>query len=605
MLATGPVVALMSLAGVAWSASLRAPQDDQAVLKYLSDAVIANTRSPRPVDATRTSLQGSKLLSEEITQHIKDTMALWDIQGLSIAVVRRRSNDSDNFDVETHAFGVKGRDGAPMTTDTLVPIASNSKAFTAAAAGLLVDNNDVPLKWTTKLRDVLDGFELQDPIADAFTCLEDALSHRTGLPRHDALFGYHVDNPMDFSLNIIKDLNPSAEFRDVWQYNNHMFNIAASLVTRLSGTNFTEFLSKNVFDTAGFKSTTFDYRSAIDKGILTEGFWKQGETLNSTGKRYASWPDAETHAGAGGVLSTADDISIWLQVLLNDGKSPVTKKQVLPSQVLAAMTKGRMVASLGLRVPEMGPQVYGMGFISSSYQGHQYVLHGGSLPGYKTQILRFPNDGLGIAVLVNDEKGTYVYDSIMWRLAEDLLQMPTRVDWNERYRTAFRQQLQKNADDDANRLPSPPNAPLPGASLDRISATYSNPAYGTLAFKVKGDGIMRATTPTWNGAASVLSLQHFSGNLFNATLPYNIRAIDEPELIYVETMHLQAEFEIVDGVVKGFGLWGGGLWGAGEGVESGKGSTAREKAEVWFDRNEWPWESEASISPQAAFEIAQ
>ncbi|KAH7106121.1 hypothetical protein BKA62DRAFT_668823 [Auriculariales sp. MPI-PUGE-AT-0066] len=163
----------------------------------------------------------------------------------------------------------------------------------------------------------------------------------------------------------------------------------------------------------------------------------------------------------------------------------------------------------------------------------------------------------------------------------------------------------KNADDDANRLPSPPNAPLPGASLDRISATYSNPAYGTLAFKVKGDGIMRATTPTWNGAASVLSLQHFSGNLFNATLPYNIRAIDEPELIYVETMHLQAEFEIVDGVVKGFGLWGGGLWGAGEGVESGKGSTAREKAEVWFDRNEWPWESEASISPQAAFEIAQ
>ena len=81
-----------------------------------------------------------------------------------------------------------------------MPIASNSKAFTVAAAGLLVDRDDVPLQWNSKLRDVFDGFGMQDPVANTLTGLEDFLSHRTGLPRHDGLFGLPVDNPMDFSV---------------------------------------------------------------------------------------------------------------------------------------------------------------------------------------------------------------------------------------------------------------------------------------------------------------------------------------------------------------------------------------------------------------------
>lgn len=126
-----------------------------------------------------------------------------------------------------------------------------------------------------------------------------------------------------------------------------------------------------------------------------------------------------------------------------------------------------------------------------------------------------------------------------------------------------------------------------------------------MAFKITGDGILRAQTPPWDGLPVTLALKHFDGNIFNATMPVLVKAIGHDEPILADTMHFQAEFEIIDGVVKGFGLWGG-LWGAGAGVESGKGETPRQKAEIWFDRDVWPWDAgdtSSSSEAQAVFSV--
>ena len=93
----------------------------------------------------------------------------------------------------------------PLYAQTLVPIASNSKQFAAAAVGLLVERQDVPIKWTTKFHEIFDGFELQDPIAQQLANLEDAFSHRTGIPRHDSLWGFHnVSDPDNLSVRTLK-----------------------------------------------------------------------------------------------------------------------------------------------------------------------------------------------------------------------------------------------------------------------------------------------------------------------------------------------------------------------------------------------------------------
>ncbi|KAH7101699.1 beta-lactamase/transpeptidase-like protein [Auriculariales sp. MPI-PUGE-AT-0066] len=514
---------------------------------------------------------------------IHETMRLWDVQGLQVAVVRRRP-DSEEWDVDTRAFGVKGRNGEPMTTHTLFPIASNSKAFTAASVGLLVANESIPLSWSTKLHTFLPEFELQDKLASKNVNLVDALGHRSGMPRHD----FVMPPVKDGSLKLIKYMRPSAEWREVWQYNNHMYNIAAALVERVSEVPFFEFAKKHLFEAIGFNDTTFYSQEVIDSGRVSEGFIKHGETVKNNGTLLSLWPWSKLDLrgpGAGCILMTAEDVVLWLQTLLSDGKSPKTGKQVVPSEVLAKMSSGISAVAPGASSPpELASRVYGMGFSSSSYQGHQLVEHGGALTGYHSQITRFSNDGLGIAVFVNEDS-TYTFEAIRWRIAEELLGMPIRVDWNTRFGCT-------------GRIPSPRFARPPTVPLSQLAAAYRNGAYGRFAFELK-DGVLR--TAGKEGELSVqLRLAHFDGDLFNLTASFLQTAIGEAELFGSEMSGLHAEFEVTDGIVQGFGIWGG-MWGAGFGAPSLPiEGTAREKAEVWFEPEVWPWVDETD--PQSVFQ---
>jgi CubicO group peptidase (beta-lactamase class C family) len=78
-----------------------------------------------------------------------------------------------------------------MTPDSVFAIASNSKLFLAISVGLLVSNKTLAeergkeIKWSTKIRDLVPEWGLMDEEMDRGVSLQDMLSHRTGMPRHD------------------------------------------------------------------------------------------------------------------------------------------------------------------------------------------------------------------------------------------------------------------------------------------------------------------------------------------------------------------------------------------------------------------------------------
>jgi hypothetical protein len=78
-----------------------------------------------------------------------------------------------------------------MTPDSVFAIASNSKLFLAMSVGLLVFNKTLAeergqeIKWSTKIRDLIPEWGLMDEEMDRGVSLQDMLSHRTGMPRHD------------------------------------------------------------------------------------------------------------------------------------------------------------------------------------------------------------------------------------------------------------------------------------------------------------------------------------------------------------------------------------------------------------------------------------
>jgi hypothetical protein len=77
------------------------------------------------------------------------------------------------------------------------------------------------------------------------------------------------------------------------------------------------------------------------------------------------------------------------------------------------------------------PTVYGCGQDRYSYRGHEIIEHGGSNPGFKTQVARFPNDNLGLITLSNDDSGNHIMESVKWRIADHILGLEP-IDWAQR-----------------------------------------------------------------------------------------------------------------------------------------------------------------------------
>jgi CubicO group peptidase (beta-lactamase class C family) len=105
---------------------------------------------------------------------VAEVMAEWRIPGLAMAVVRK---DEPPL---LRCWGMRDIDnGAPVTSDTVFPICSITKSFTATALALLVDQGRID--WDAPVRAVLPEFQLRDPIATEQASLRDLLTHRTGL----------------------------------------------------------------------------------------------------------------------------------------------------------------------------------------------------------------------------------------------------------------------------------------------------------------------------------------------------------------------------------------------------------------------------------------
>ncbi|EKM60499.1 uncharacterized protein PHACADRAFT_179759, partial [Phanerochaete carnosa HHB-10118-sp] len=168
-----------------------------------------------------------QVITPELSEFVEKIMKGGNVPGLTLGVVHPDGT------IELGAFGRKTEDDDEMTVDTLFDIASCSKAFLASSLGILIDDfaqgrNQTPLPpgvhkldWHTKLAHLFpDDWELMDKWASEKITLRDALSHQTGLPRHD--FSYHpTDKPVDV-IRRMRYLRPAFELRQRYHYNNQV-----------------------------------------------------------------------------------------------------------------------------------------------------------------------------------------------------------------------------------------------------------------------------------------------------------------------------------------------------------------------------------------------
>ncbi|RDB18673.1 Gigasin-6 [Hypsizygus marmoreus] len=571
--------------------------------------------------------QAAPLLDEETDAFINKVIADWKSPG-GIAVAFVKQNEQGEWvNVEAKGYGIATANGTKVTENTTFNIGSNSKLFNVLAASLLIANETLtpPLSWNTKVKDVIPMFNLTDPVATKEATLLDLMSHRTGYPLHDFAYRYSDDIPT--VIYKMQFLRQSAEFRDIWQYNNNMYTTLSYLPQKLLHKPYARYVKENIFDKLGMNSTTYSYQLANSNGQRADGMAREGldvyqDPFAGRPRAVQYWTattggeDGSVLAGAGGVITSAVDMTTWLQTLLLDGRNPVTNETVIPPGALRKITSSLIVQTTRPEFPEVSLIAYGAAQLQITYRGHSprgtvILEHGGFIRGFNSQISRLPYDGLGVAVLTNDNEHGKVQTEIVKNYILDKALGLEPIDWSSRY-----QKLRSIPP--ARATPRPSNATAPSIDFPQLAGTYNNEGYGKIELCLVSPvvaaassscqaiqsnistilpGVVREGIPTLVGAVdspwySHIRVEHFNADLFNVSLLISTPTNDpnEPYWTYNDKSKSdnQQTAELnVEGSHIGLGLAGfwAGLWdGAEAGVPKPKGDTVRERAEVYFDK---------------------
>jgi len=360
--------------------------------------------------------------ADKIATIVENSMARFNVPGLAIAVV-----ENDKV-IMAKGFGVKHLDtGEKVNKDTLFGIASNTKAFTVAAIGMLVDEGK--LNWDDKVIDHLPEFRLYDAYVTREMTIRDLLSHRSGLGlgAGDLMIWPDTNKDMPDILDSLRHLKPVSSFRSKYAYNNLMFVTAGEVVARVSGMSWQDFTEKNILKPLGMNTSKAGF-SRIDKDNKN---WATGH-IPLEGKLNPFFVNyLEDFRGAGAIASNVVEMSSWLKVQLAQGKM-TNGEQLFSEKQQKEMWHPhitKMASEKGFDSHRQQFSGYGLGWSIEDYQGYKKVGHGGGILGMVSQVTLVPEKNLGIVILSNQQAFSAL-SAITHEVLEDALELKDK-DWVE------------------------------------------------------------------------------------------------------------------------------------------------------------------------------
>ena len=345
-----------------------------------------------------TSLYCQQLSNTQIDSLVERSMKAFDVPGIAVGIIK------DGKIIHAKGYGVRSLNTKQQTDEnTLFGIASNSKAFTCTALGMLVDEGKI--KWDDKVRDYIPEFKLYSPyVTEEFT-IRDLLTHRSGLGLGAGDLMFFPDSS-DFELKDIiynlRFLKQVSGFRTKYDYDNLLYIVAGEVLARVTGKSWDAFVEERIFKPLGMDKTAGSFDRLKDKSNVIEGH----AAVNGKVQVIARSSVKVGHS-AGGVNSNITDLCKWVQLWLNKGKyGEGLSKRLFSENVYREITSAQTIIQVGGPGPyNTHFAAYGLGFFLSDEKGYKKVTHTGGLEGMVTQITMIPEINLGIIVLTNQQEG--------------------------------------------------------------------------------------------------------------------------------------------------------------------------------------------------------
>jgi CubicO group peptidase (beta-lactamase class C family) len=373
-----------------------------------------------------TIAQIKPITASQIDALVQRTLVTFDVPGIAVAVVK------DGKVIHAKGYGVRSlRTREKVDENTLFGIASNTKAFTAAALGILMDEGK--LTWDDKVIDYIPEFRMYNGyVTEEFT-IRDLLTHRSGLGlgAGDLMFWPDSSNfTMKDVIHNLRYLKPVSGFRTKYDYDNLLYMVAGEVIERVSGKSWEAFVEERIMKplqmtrSAGSWQRVPDKANAIDAHAPVDG---KVQVIRRDSIRFGF--------SAGGINSSVADMSKWVIAQLNKGKYGDNLSQQLFSETVHSdMWSPQTILPVS---PTPQPPynthfaAYGLGWGLSDVKGVKQVSHTGGLAGMVTQVTLLPELRLGIIVFTNQQVGA-AFSAITNTIKDSYLGIPVS-NWVNTY----------------------------------------------------------------------------------------------------------------------------------------------------------------------------
>ena len=397
----------------------------------------------------------------------------WDVPGVSIGIVK------DGKLVFTGNYGAMevGKEGKP-DANTLYAIASNSKAFTSAIIGMLVQEGK--LDWNDKVKSYLPYFELYDPWVSNEVTVRDLLSHRVGLGTFSGdIIWYKSDLSSEEIIKRLRFLPKAFDFRTGYGYSNVMYITAGELIKKVTGKSWNQNIQERILDPLGMTRTITTSKQLNEKGNYATPHARENQVNFPI-----EWVDWGEIGALGGIITSVNDISKWMIFNLNNGilgndtlLTAETRNMVWTphTNFIVDHTKGNDF--------DRHFNGYGLGWGLSDYHGRLMVSHGGGFDGMISRLTLIPDENFGVVVLTNGMKSPAVAAA---NYAIDRMLGINDKDWSSDLLKAT-DEREKNDTRISERIEGRVYGTSPSLPINKYTGTYKSDIYGKITIGEEND----------------------------------------------------------------------------------------------------------------------
>ena len=423
----------------------------------------------------------SQLSHKDVDQLVEDAMEKFNVAGVAVGIVK----DGEVFLAK--GYGLKSVEGKEKVDEhTSFAIASNTKAFTAAALAILVEEGR--LSWLDKVVEYIPEFKMYNEYVTQNFIIQDLLTHRSGLGLGAGDLQFWPsgsDFTMADLLTNFQYFEPVSAFRTKYDYDNILYMVAGEVIKRISGQSWEDFVQERILDPLAMdNSSTLPASMSGLENLATPHMEVNGKL--ETIAWFEHNPD-HMNGALGAILSNADDLIRWMLLHLNEGKYGASlEKELFTRKSQREMWK--IHTTINVRPStRYNPSFsgYGLGWRLGDMDGKFTVSHTGDLSGMLSKTIMIPELELGVVVLTNSYYGGGgLFQAVTQTIVDGYLEMEA-YDWTGYYLQRH-QESSGSASAEIDRVwEVVENGDHHGVIIENYIGIYADPWFGKVEIYLK------------------------------------------------------------------------------------------------------------------------